>query len=65
MADLGHLPPTWFRSPGRGQAWHFGPARPNRGRIAPCGIGLPSGYKVAREPIGGRDPGCGDSAVTP
>ncbi len=56
----GHLPPTWFRDVagyrfrGPRPAWHFGPARPSRGRIAPCGIGLVSGYEVAREPIGGR-----------
>ena len=62
MADRipGHQPPTWFRDAGgyrfRGPrpAWHFGPARPNQGRVAPCGIGLISGYEVSREPIGGR-----------
>lgn len=54
MADLGHIAPTWFRAHGRGHAWHFGPARPNQGRVAPCGIGLISGYEVAREPIVGR-----------
>jgi hypothetical protein len=49
-----HLPPTWFSVPGRGQVWHFGPVRPNQGRVGVCGIGLIAGFKVAREPRDGR-----------